>query len=249
MNEKLKPLIDYQNLVLKLQDLMAERQGCAEEEQAAQQILDMAKKRLEEKQQQLKKEQAATGGRDSELASIESKIAQLKAKLNTIRKQAEYDAVCTEIRGHNADKSKIEDEILVAMTNVEMTQAEIKSIKEEIKAAETNIGEIRKHTEGIKQELDAQIEAQKSRCEHQKAKVSHDAIKQFERLSSHHGAKALVPVSRKQDVGPKSPMHFICRGCNTKVTLQQVNVLMRGDTLVFCSSCGRIQYLEESEEE
>lgn len=249
MNDKLNALIEYQKNCLKLQDLESEKKGCLEEEMEAQQILNLAKKRLEEKLQQAKKEQAAVASRDSELTATESKIAQLKAKLNTIRKQAEYDAVCAEIRGLEAEKSAIEDDILKAMTNLDITQAEIKSIKEEIKAAENNLSEIRKQTEGIIRDLDARIQEQKALCEKQKAAIPPDTMNLYERLRARYGSKTIVPVTPKQDADKRSPHYYICRGCNTKVTLQQVNVLLRGDTLVFCSSCGRIQYLDQSQEE
>ena len=84
---------------------LAARQAALATRQAE---VEQARKALQDAKVQLKKHEHSLQG-------IETKIDDLKVKLNLVKKNEEYKALQNQIAHDNAAKSKIEEEILVAL--------------------------------------------------------------------------------------------------------------------------------------
>ncbi len=168
------------------------------------------------------------------LQAQQTKIDDLKAKLNQVKKNEEYKALQNQIAHDKAAMSKTEDEILQNYEEIETQgvalaklEAELKSFGQDVAALQTEIESQAASHKSQLQELEAAIIAAEVSIPEQDRERYSRTVRQF-------GADALAACE-----------NGACLGCFTAVTTQMVNHLINGDQLMFCKSCGRLLYLEE----
>ena len=211
---------------------LAARQIALTNKQAA---LDAAKKALQDaKVQQKTKEHT--------VQSVNSKIDDLKGKLNAVKKNEEYKAIQNEIALNKSTVDKIEGTILEDMVKVDelakalaAEEAEFKKFAAEVAAMKTLI---ESQAEGQKAQL---LELEKAIIEAEEV-IPEDFRERFKRTVKQHGAEAMAQVEfdRKSHAGS-------CSGCFVSVTTQMMNELINGETLTVCMTCGRVLYLSEED--
>ncbi len=171
------------------------------------------------------------------LQAQQSKIDDLKLKLNQVKKNEEYKALQNQIAHDKAAMSKTEDEILQSYEQIETQgvalaklEAEVKSFAKDVVTIQTEIQSQASSHQAQLQELEtAIVEAEISIPEQERERYSR-TVRQF-------GADALAACE-----------NGACLGCFTSVTTQMLNHLINGDQLMFCKSCGRLLYLDEHAE-
>lgn len=230
--------------------------------------LEMARKRhpqtiaqirqeLDAKHAQLEKQKKATielqkavDTKYLRLREIEDKIKELETKLNTVKTNKEYSAILSQKGAEEADKSRLEDEILMMMGQVEDAKKElqqaIEKFEQEKKATEEAIRKAEENQASAAAQM-AQLKAQREKL---KAQIPAQWIEPYERLLNKRDGVALtmavrhVPKSRAAD----SSEVWICQGCYMNLTTQTIASLLTSDKPVFCNSCGRMLYLEGTPE-
>jgi uncharacterized protein len=189
--------------------------------------VEKARKALQDAKLQLKKHEHT-------LQAQQTKIDDLKVKLNQVKKNEEYKALQNQIAHDKAAMSKTEDEILQTYELIETQsatfaklEAELKSFARDVDALHTEIESQASSHKTQLQELElAIVEAEISIPEQERERYSR-TVRQF-------GADALAACE-----------NGACLGCFTAVTTQMLNHLINGDQLMFCKSCGRLLYLDE----
>lgn len=174
--------------------------------------------------------------KNSDLQSNESKILDLKAKLNTASSNKEFDIIKGQIQADEMANSVLEDEILEFMDKIDAAEVEVQERVSKKEAAHEAAKKAAQEFEAARDSLDEEIKecnAAISDAEH----IIPDNVKvQFERLVRSHGAGALAIVAGKY-----------CSSCNVLIS-PQLRVELNSGRLVFCKSCGRLLYLEEADE-
>ena len=101
--------------------------------------LDAAKKAVMDARAQIHK-------KETQLKGMQEKTAELRVKLNAIKKQVEYDAIRNQLANDNLAQSKLQEEILETMIKadeqaaaVAAQEAEIKKLADEIAALKADI--------------------------------------------------------------------------------------------------------------
>ncbi len=205
---------------------LAARQAALANRQAQ---LDTAKKALQDSKVQLSKHEHA-------LKSIDSKIDDLKVKLNQVKKNDEYKALQNQIAHDQSAKSKIEEEILLAYDVIETRSAELKKVEEETKKATADVSDVQKQLDEQSLEHKSQLEELESAIIEAEAIIPDDSRDKYRRIVGRYGADALAVCENAS-----------CNGCYTSLTPQMINDLINGESLSFCLSCGRLLYLTEPE--
>jgi hypothetical protein len=203
---------------------LAARQNILAKKQAE---LDAAKKAVMDVRAQIHK-------KETQLKGMQEKTAELRVKLNAIKKQVEYDAIRNQIANDNLAQSKLSEEILESMIKVDeqaasvtAQEADIKKIADEVAAMAAEIASKAAEQKASLAKLDAAIvEAE--------GFIAEDQVEQYRRNVKQRGADALAAVEENA-----------CSGCYVTVTTQMMNELINGHHLVFCKTCGRILYLAE----
>jgi uncharacterized protein len=178
---------------------------------------------------------------DLDVKSQEAEIAKLRQALNAVKTNKEYSAILTQLNTNKADNSKIEEKVLVALTQIDVKKKELAGLQEEKAGEVTKQGEfqaaVKQTEEHAKPKLDRLLAERAKAAE----SVPAAALQVFNRVANKNEGQALAVVMR---TNPKRA-EYACGGCNMAINIEQVNAIMSRDEAVLCNSCGRILYLEQ----
>jgi len=190
---------------------------------------------LKVEEEKLKAIQLARKAKELELQAKEDDIAKSNAQLSQLKTNKEYTAKITEIENIKADKSVMEEKILMSYDESDAVNTAIE--KEKIKLVEEEKNYLAKKKEA--EETIKVVEERIKTLELQRQQVSPDVdptiLSRYERILRHKSGIAIVPVQKGSS----------CGGCFMNVTSQQVNAIKMNDQLIECEMCSRILYLED----
>jgi uncharacterized protein len=237
MREEIKMLIQLQELDATVRKLKLTKEKLAKEAAEADQAAQAEKRTLLDKSSEAKSFRMALDKRELDLKEVEGRIKKLETQLNTVKSNKEYAAFQHEILGLKADKSRIEDEILKMFEQSEQQQKEIKLLAANAADAAAALSERRKAIQTALQDADARA----ARIQQERVELSEKIPPAFrnpyERLLTRADGRAMAACR-----------NYVCSGCRMSLTANTVSLLMGGDKLVYCQSCGRILYLAEDED-
>ena len=175
-----------------------------------------------------------------ELKIREDEVSKYRAALNQARTNKDYSAILTRINTHKADKSKLEDQILSLMGQIDADQLACREIEENIETESQHLTEIKEQAEGKRLVMQKDLDSLQARRETAAVAVPAKEMSMFDRLADRFNGEVLAQVSQ---LNGKKGDHS-CGGCFMKVTLESVNSLMTRDEVLTCPSCGRILVLD-----
>ena len=193
--------------------------------------LDQQRQALQEKKQRTKELRTETRSRELLLRGAEEEIQKLTVQLNTARTNKEYAAFQHEIAAKRADASRIEDQVLAAMGDIEELEAEAKDIEHSIAQIQREYDQEAKEVEKDAAELEKQLEALRKVRQAAAAKVEPELLGEYERIAAKKGASALAAVVANS-----------CQGCFMQLPPQFGQLLRNGRNIVRCPSCSRLLY-------
>jgi predicted nucleic acid-binding Zn-ribbon protein len=191
--------------------------------------LEKAKQALQDSKVHLKKHEHSILG-------IDTKVDDLKIKLNLVKKNEEYKALQNQIAHEQSSKAKLEEEMLVALETIESKTAEAGKLEADVSRSAAEVA-------GIRQQIDEQAASHQTQLrELETAIIEAETVipeelrDRYRRIVGRYGADALAACEDSA-----------CSGCYTSIPAQMVNELINASGLQFCLSCGRLLYLPEPE--
>ena len=237
MREEIKMLIRLQDLDATVRNLKQTKEKLAKEAAESDRTTQAGKQSLTDKSAEAKSFRMALDKRELDLKDIEARIRKLEVQLNTVKTNKEYAAFQHEILGLKADKSRMEDDILKMFEQSEQQQRELKQLAAKAEEAAAAVSERRKTIQAALQDADARaLRLLKERAE-LSGKIPAAFRSPYERLLTRADGRAMAACR-----------NFVCSGCRMSLTANTVSLLMGGDKLIYCQSCGRILYLAEDED-
>lgn len=234
MNSTANALKDLHDLQLKLQAVQEELGRGPRQIKARQLHATKKTAEIDALKEQFKQLRVASDQKSLQLKTNESKIEQLKIKLNAAASNREFDIIRSQIDADTMANSVLEDEILEAMEKVDEAQRKIKE-------AEAELATVTAETRRIATEVESQAPALRARAEEVQAALKsaetclpETILVQYRRLVQAHGAGALASIHNKA-----------CTACNAILSPNMLIELNTGK-LLFCRSCGRLMYRTES---
>lgn len=186
--------------------------------------VEAARKALQDAKMHVKKHEHSLQG-------IETKIDDLKVKLNLVKKNDEYKALQNQIAHDNTAKGKAEEDILTALEESETRTAEVARLEAEVKAFADEVAALERQIEEQSSAQAAQLRELEAAITHSEGVIDEEHRERYRRLVARYGADALAACEDRA-----------CQGCYTSVTPQMENELINADALTFCLSCGRLLY-------
>lgn len=196
---------------------------------------ELRKGALTELEGKLKTVQVARKEKELELKAREDEIAKANAQLSQIKTNKEYTAKISEIEHINADKSIIEEKILVSYDESDAVSAEIEKEKVKVDEEEKKYLDKKKQTEGDIKVIEDRIKVLDSQRKQATEGIDPSFLNRYERILNHKDGIAIVPVQGEGS----------CGGCFMNVTPQKLNVIRMNQELIECEMCSRILYLED----
>jgi len=191
--------------------------------------LDQVRKTLQDSKVQLKKHEHSIQG-------IDTKIDDLKIKLNLVKKNEEYKALQNQIAHENSHKAKIEDEMLVALETIETKTADAARLEVDVKRFAGEVATLRQQIDEQSASHEKQLRELETAIIEAETVIPEAYRDQYRRIVGRYGADALAVCE-----------DGACLGCYTSIPAQMVNDLINNAGLRFCLSCGRLLYLPELE--
>ena len=158
-------------------------------------------------------------------------INKLRTQQYETRKNDEFQAMGNEIKRYENEISKIEDDELELMVQVDKLKVELNA--EEKKAASTSESIARQVKDLADKEktLDGRLQDLSKERDELASKIDEDILDRFHRLFASKGDAAVVALE-----------HDVCTGCHMKVTTATAMHVKHGTEIVSCEQCGRILY-------
>lgn len=131
-----------------------------------------------------------------------------------------------------------EEQLLVAIDEMESLEAEVEQAESELNQFETEVNELAGNSDATLQSL----HERRQEKEAERAELARDIdpaqLAVYDRIMQRYPMDPVVPLS--------SDHH--CQGCYMQVGPQMIVQVARGEELVKCRGCGRILYLTQPEE-
>jgi uncharacterized protein len=205
---------------------LAARQAALATRQAE---VEAVKKALQDAKMHVKKHEHTLKG-------IETRIDDLKVKLNQVKKNDEYKALQNQIAHDNTAKGKAEEDILLALDEVETKTAEVARLEAEVKRFASEVAALQQQIEQQAGDQKTQLRELDAAIVQAEAAIPENHRDHYRRIVARYGADALAACE-----------DGACHGCFTAVTPQMMNDLINGTSLTFCLTCGRLLYPPEPE--
>jgi predicted nucleic acid-binding Zn-ribbon protein len=162
-------------------------------------------------------------------------IERFQLQLNQSTSKKEYDALQLEIAHTRTECSRLEDEILTALTESEETTARIPELEKAVKLAREELTKFEVQTGPRKADLETQLAEAHGKLKKVEESIPADLRPQYNRTILSLGPEGLAAVR-----------DGVCESCHTEMTMQAMNE-MKQERFLVCRSCGRILYLPEGE--
>lgn len=204
---------------------------------AREQALAKRQAELEQARNDLKKSRADQKNKEVQVAQIKTKTDDLRVKLNSIKKQTEYDALRNQIAQDNLSVSKLETEILELMMKIEGQEGELKAQEAEVAKVVADVAGLKSDIDTKAAGFEAQLGELESTIVDAEGFIPEEQRDQYRRVIKQRGADAMASVEGSA-----------CTGCFVSITAQMINELINAHAIVFCKTCGRLLYLHEDEQ-
>ncbi|MBI5273571.1 MAG: hypothetical protein HY860_00775 [Chlamydiales bacterium] len=236
MLEALKPILEIQELDIKMIRLIRLKHQRQKELTQLHQLTEELRQQLIAKEKDLTDMTAQSDREEEKISLFEKKIKELEHKQSNIKKIDEFNAVTQEITMSEREKKNLENKVS-NLVDERMAEEEIlQKIKDSLATSEQS-------GKGLEQEILASIKQINE--EGQELKQQRDALavhadlpilKVYERLLKNKKDRVVVPIENRT-----------CSGCHIALTAQHENLVRKGENLVFCEHCSRIHFWQESE--
>lgn len=199
---------------------------------------------LEAKKEEIKMTKVQVDRLELELKHRDERIAKYRAALNMAKTNKDYSAILTELNTSKADNSKIENQVLELMKNLEVDQVTCDEIQSQIDEQLGKLEEIRKGTKTKAVDLQTEIDTIQVEWDAAAKDVPADALEVFNRVADTYDGEALAVAGKQEE---KNDV-YSCGGCFMGMPAEVVNRLMTRDEIIRCTNCTRIVILAESGE-
>ena len=234
IKEQIRKLIELQGFDSKIYAFRNQLIEKPKEIEGLKRSFDEKKQALLNAEEDLKKAQLRRKEKEGELATKEENIKKLQAQLYQLKTNKEYQVMLTEIAGHKADNSLLEEDILKVMDEMDSLNKGIQNEKLKLSQEEIRFNQEKK----VIEEQITQINEELKQLEFKRSQITPMVearlLMQYERILKNKEGLALVPVQ-----------NGTCHGCFTRMPPQVENQIRMNDTIVICGACNRILYVED----
>ena len=191
-----------------------------------------ARTELKSKQQHLEELGRQQHSAEWEIEDLVNKLSTAEGKLYSgrIKDPKELTNLQHEVEGLRGRRSQLEDKALEIMDQVELSTVSVATLTNELKTLETEWHSQQQQLSTDMERLKAALSDLKNKRQLLSAEIDPETVEFYQALKKQKG-QAVAKVEQG-----------ICRGCRILLPTTELQQA-RGDSLVQCSSCGRILFL------
>jgi predicted nucleic acid-binding Zn-ribbon protein len=172
---------------------------------------------------------------DKGVQQSDDEVKKLDARLNAVKSNAEYQATLFQIESVKRERSRMEEEGLAVLEQIEGLRAAAEQAARVLAEEEQVFAGFQREAAQLAAERGRQVEAKSAGRPALLEGIPRELLERYERMFA---ARDGLVVCAAQFAGGGS----VCQGCYSKVTTSDHARLMAGTTVVQCKSCQRILY-------
>lgn len=236
MQESLKPILEIQELDVKMIRLMRLKMQRKKELEQIESLKRELNDQLKAKAEEIEAANQEITSLESKVEALTARIKELDGKQSSVKKVEEFNALTQEMTSAERERASLEQQISNLVDNRVAQEELLDRIKTSLKASESSSIELENE---IKSGIE-KINEEGSHLKQQRDEIAKTAnlevLKIYERLLKNKKDRVLVPIENRT-----------CSGCHIALTAQHENLVRKGTNLVFCEHCSRLHYwLEEA---
>lgn len=236
MQESLRPILEIQELDIKMIRLMRLKKQRQKELDQIESLKAELKEQLESKQRAVQSVIEDVSNLEQKVSALNEKIKSLEGKQSSVKKVEEFNALTQEMTASERERISLEQQISNLVDKRVAEEEVLEKISQSLKASDANSKEIEHEIRlSIEKINEEGLSLRKERDDIVKA-ANLDVLKIYERLLKNKKDRVIVPIENRT-----------CSGCHIALTAQHENLVRKGSNLVFCEHCSRIHYWQESE--
>lgn len=236
MQKKLKLLDELQELDLRIDGLVAEKEQLLARSDALRQKVEEARVLLAAKRSELLQLEEEKQQMEANIALELENIGRSEVKLREIKTQKEYQAVQREIATAKKLQTELEEQVLQLLSRMEEMQGMVAGDDEQLTALETEVGGADAELVEAVTRIDQQLGADDACRQTLLLGIPASLIRRYTQLRAQRRGIAVVEARDGS-----------CMGCNMQIPPQMYNLLFRGDDLHTCPHCQRVLVLRQGE--
>jgi len=164
----------------------------------------------------------------------EEGIARADVSLGLLKTNKEYQARLLEIENMKADKSIIEEKILLGYDEVDAAKKALEAEKAAVIQYEKEFNAKKKQVDDDVAVINDQLKVKESQRTRITPEVRPDLLSRYERV-----------LKNKDGLGIVKVVDHTCGGCFMHLTEQVLNELKKYEQIIACDMCARILYLAD----
>jgi hypothetical protein len=180
-----------------------------------------------------------------ELNTREEEIDKYRASLNKAKTNKEYASILTQLNTTKADNSKIENQVLDFMNDIEADKAECEKIEQEIEEQKQTLEKVRRESEQQAEKYQQEIEQIQKEWDKAASEIPSEVLDVFKKVADTYDGEAIANIEEQQG----NPPVYTCGACFMGVPVENANMLMTKDEIVHCPNCTRILVIPEKQDE
>ncbi len=192
---------------------------------------------------QLRQIQASMHNDETEIKTLDDRIATNRERMNNAATSKEHAALLTEINTLKADRAIIEERVLEMVNKSDSLTDEVKRVDDELEERK----KVRKIAKSDRDAREKEIGEKVSELEDERNEALKDvpgpALAQYNGLSetAMEDDEVMAPVNEED----RRNKEYTCGSCYTLLPVEQVNVLLNRGVIQVCPSCSVILYIEQ----
>ena len=232
LKDQIKKLVELQVIDEEIFRYRRELHDKPAELEAAKAEFEAKKARLKSAEDKLKVIQLSQKELEIDLKTKEEAITKADASLGLLKTNKEYQARLLEIENLKADKSIVEEKILMGYDDVDAAKKILEAEKAAVLQYEKEFNVKKKQLEDDLAVLDDHLKVKESQRTRLTPDIRPDCLSRYDRVLNH-----------KEGLGIVGVVNHTCGGCYMHLTEQVLNELKKYEELITCDVCARILYL------
>src|ERR1700722_3431413 len=236
MQERLRPILDIQELDMKMIRLMRVKKERQKELTQIEAIRTELDQQLTEKAREIADYNKTIQAFEQKIQEASAKVKKFETQQNSIKKVDEFNALTQEMTAAERERIALEQKVSDIVDKKNAEEELYDKIKESLKTSEDSSNALTKEIENSIKLINEEGQNLKAERERLAAKADPDTLQIYERLLRNKKDRVLGAIENRT-----------CSGCHIVLTAQHENLVRKGENLVFCEHCSRIHYWQETE--
>jgi len=234
LKDQIRKLVDLQVMDEEIFRFKRELREKPAEVEALKAEFESKKITLKSLEDRMKVVQVAQKELELDLKAKEEGISKADTSLSLLKTNKEYQARLLEIENLKADKSIVEEKILLGYDEVDAARKALEAEKVTVLQYEKDFNAKKKQVDDEVAVINDQLKVKESQRSRIAPEVRPDYLSRYERILKNKDGLGIVKVVNQS-----------CGGCYMHITEQLFNELKKFEQIISCDQCARILYLAD----